>query len=103
MVRRYRGGLAKPETDDVMRKLAKLFNTTPGELHYGDPKVPGVVTVPVADVTPDEQILLEAYRHLPRGGQKALRMRATELVEEFAPASTATPFSKGKRPKPHDN
>jgi transcriptional regulator with XRE-family HTH domain len=96
MVRRYRAGQALPETE-TMRKLAKAFHTTPGELHYGDPKVPGVVTVPVADVTPDEQVILEAYRRLPRGAKKALRVRATELAEEFAPASSAVPFGKGRR------
>ena len=100
MVRRYRGGEARPDDDETMRKLAKLFHTSPGELRYGDPKVPGIVTVPVAEVTPDEQVILEAYRHLPRAAKKALRVRATELAEEFAAPSKATPFGKARK---HDN
>jgi hypothetical protein len=100
MVRRYREGKAMADDDDVMRKMAILFRTTPGELRYGDPKVPGIVTVPVAEVTPDEQVLIEAYRHLPKGGKKALRVRATELLEELAPASAAVPFGNGARKAP---
>lgn len=98
MVRRYREGKALPRDETVMKKLATLFHTTPGELHYGDPKVPGVVTVPVANVTPDEQVLLEAYRTLPRSGKKALRVRATELAEELSPPSKTMPFGNGKKP-----
>jgi hypothetical protein len=96
MVRRYREGKAIPNRDEtIMRKMATLFSMTPGELHYGDPKVPGVVTLPVANVSPDEQILLEAYRNLPKGAKKVLRVRATELLEELAPASPANPNGKG--------
>jgi hypothetical protein len=98
MVRRYRNGQARPDDDDVMRKLAVLFRTTPGELRFGDPKVPGVITVPVAEVTPDEQMILEAYRRLPKAGKKAIRVRVAELAEELAPASEAIPYGKGKRP-----
>jgi len=97
MVRRYREGKAIPRDEETMRKMATLFRTSAGELHYGDPLVPGVITVPVANVSPDEQIMIEAYRKLPRAAQKAVRARVTELLEEFAPAGEGAPFSRGKR------
>lgn len=99
MVRRYREGKALPRDENVVRKMATLFSMTPGELHYGDPKVPGVITVPVANVSPDEQILLEAYRNLPKGAKKVLRVRATELLEELAPPSASNPNGKGAPPR----
>ena len=98
MARRYVEGKAMPR-QQKMKKLAALIGVPAAELHYGkklDPRrTPGLATVPVSNVTPEEQILLETYRRLPPAAQGALRVRASELLEEFGRKSEVNPFGKG--------
>lgn len=97
--RRYMIGRTMPRPDK-MKKLAALIGVPAAELQYGakiDPRrTPGLVTIPVAEVTADEQALLVAYRQLPAFAREALRIRLAELVEEFAKPSPVNPFGKGK-------
>lgn len=100
MVRRYRKGLARPDDDDVERKLAALVGMTQAELRWGTPTVPGVKTVPVAQLAPEEQTLVESYRSMPPGAQKMLRIRAAELLEQFGEPSKENPWGKAsKKPR----
>jgi len=80
-----------------LEKLAALIGISPAELQYGKverSRVPGVNSLPAIDLTPDEQVLLAAYRQLPEYGKEALRVHATRLLEEFAPRSAVNPFGK---------
>jgi len=96
--RRYMEGKAMPRPDK-MKRLAALIGVSAAELQYGAKidarRTPGLVTIPVAEVTADEQALLVAYRQLPPFAREALRMRASELIEEFAKPSAVNPFGKG--------
>jgi hypothetical protein len=96
MVRRYRAGLAMPK-GKKMELLAMLLGTTPAELQWGTPKTPGVKTVPLVEVSPDEQVFIETYRQLPEVARKVLRARAAELLESFAPRSKSNPYGKGNQ------
>lgn len=57
-------------------------------------RTPGLATVQVAEVTPEEQTLLVAYRQLPAFAREALRLRAVELLEEFGKPSARNPYGK---------
>jgi transcriptional regulator with XRE-family HTH domain len=98
MPRRYRMGLAMPRPDK-MKKLAALVGMTPSELQYGTISTanaaPGLLSPQVTSVSSDELQLLECYRQLPDYARRALRARATELVENFAKASPKNPFGEG--------
>jgi transcriptional regulator with XRE-family HTH domain len=97
MVRRYREGIAMPRVEKLDR-LAKLLGMTPAELQYGqvkDTAHPGVVPRQVT-ASPDEQRLLELYRQMPDYARKALMARAVELLEHFAPKTSANPYGRGR-------
>lgn len=97
--RRYVEGKAMPRPSK-MKRLAALIGISAAELQYGvkiDPRrtPPGTAMFQLANVEPEEQVLLETYRKLPPFAQEALRMRAAELLEEFGKKSEANPFGKG--------
>jgi transcriptional regulator with XRE-family HTH domain len=96
--RRYVKGEAMPRPAK-MKKLAVLIGVPAAELQYGakiDPRrTPGLATIPMAEVTADEQALLVSYRQLPPFARESLRIRVAELLEEFGKASHVNPFGKG--------
>lgn len=95
--RRYMNGEAMPRPNK-MKKLAALIGISPAELQYGAKidarRTPGLVTVPVQEVTADEQRLLVMYRDMAPFAKEALRIRAAELLEEFGKATAKNPFGK---------
>lgn len=81
-----------------LQQLAALLGLTPGELQFGEVNERTAASGLLSGVdrlVPDEQSLLNCYRQLPDFGKKALRARATELLEHFGPASAKNPFGKG--------
>lgn len=97
MARRYREGLAMPRPGK-MEKLARLLGLSPGQLQFGEiteaSSAAGLFSG-VDHLGVDEKLLLDAYRQLPEFGKKAVRARATELLEHFGPPSKKNPFGKG--------
>lgn len=95
MVRRYKEGIAMPRPARLKR-LAVLVGLSPAELqHPGATNgrvTPGLLDGALAELSVDEQQLVEAYRQLPDIARKALRARAVELQEAFARRSTKNPF-----------
>jgi hypothetical protein len=83
--------------DSKLRQLAALLGVPPAQLQYGaiEPgDAPGLLENAVV-LTPDEFQLIDGYRQLPEYARKALRSRATELLEAFVTASKKNPFGKG--------
>lgn len=97
MARRYMEGAAMPRPAK-MKKLAALIGVSPAELQYGTKidtrRTPGLETIPVQEVTADEQRLLAMYRDMAPFAKEALRIRAAELLEEFGKATVKNPFGK---------
>lgn len=78
-------------------RLAKLLGKTVSQLMFpeeGPP--PGVTLIPLTDVTPDEQRLIDMYRRMPEPARKVLRVRAAELLEAFGKPSKANPYGRGR-------
>lgn len=97
MLRRYRGGFDMPR-DKNMKKLADLIGVSPAELRYGKmPSVPGVIAMKAIDLSPDEQKLLQVYRDMTPEARKALRARASQLLESFGAPSASNPWGKGSQ------
>lgn len=97
MIRRYRGGWDMPRLARL-KKLAKLVGLTPAELqHPGStaPALPGLLEEGFAQLTADEQSLLDCYRQLPGFGRKIVRARAVELLEEFGKPTPKNPLGRG--------
>lgn len=95
MARRYREGLAMPKPDKLA-KLARLLGMSPAELLFGPSagSKDGVMAM-IAELSVEEQALIDTYRQLPEFGKKALRARAAELLEHFGAPSKKNPFGKG--------
>lgn len=96
MVARYERGQNMPRPKKL-DKLAALIGVSPSALRGEDvvrSGVPGVAMMQLVDVTPDEQVLLEAYRKLPPHGRESLRVHATQLLRKFASPTTTYPFGK---------
>lgn len=98
MARRYTLGTAMPRPEK-MKRIAALVGLTPSELQYGTVSsanaAPGIFGPQVAKLNAEETQLIDQYRQLPDYAQRALRARATELVEAFGKASTSNPFGQG--------
>jgi transcriptional regulator with XRE-family HTH domain len=94
-VRLYFKGSRMPD-DERMRILAKLLGRDLAHLRFG---ANDKTVQPPAEVIhdDDEMSLLAAYRRLPPFGKKALRARAAELLENFAPPDPGNPFGKKAR------
>lgn len=94
MIARYERGDDMPRPKKL-EKLATLVNV-PASVIRGearlDKPMPGVAIMQLADVTPDEQIVLEGYRKLPPHGQESLRVHLTRLLQQFSQPSTTYPF-----------
>ncbi len=96
-VRLYFKGARMPE-DDRLRVLAKLLGRDIAHLRFGEKD--GAIRPPAEVISDeDEMTLLASYRRLPPYGKKALRARAAELLENFAPADPGNPFGKKARDK----
>lgn len=98
MARRYTLGTAMPRPEK-MKKIAALVGLSPSELQYGTVSgsnaAPGLLGPHVVTLGAEELQLIDQYRQLPEYAQRALRARATELVEAFGKASPVNPFGKG--------
>ena len=69
-----------------LERLAQLLGVSVADLVAE----PGAASCP-----DDERQLVAAYRELPEFARRALRKRATELLEAFAPPSPRNPYGQG--------
>jgi transcriptional regulator with XRE-family HTH domain len=94
-VRLWLRGKRMPD-DERLRILAKLVGRSPAHLRFGEKD--DAVRPPAEVITDeDEMSLVVTYRRLPPYAKKALRARAAELVENFAPPDPGNPFGKKAR------
>jgi len=94
-VRLWRAGNVPKERN--LKLLATLIGVKPEDLRYSAKPARLTMVVPTAAENDDEAALLVTYRNLPSYAQKAVRARAVELLETFAPPSTANPNGKGRK------
>ena len=94
MARRYKEGLAMPKPNKLA-KLARLLGMSESELLFGKAAASAGMMAMLAELTPEEQAIIDTYRQLPEFGKKALRARSAELLEHFGAASKKNPFGKG--------
>jgi hypothetical protein len=88
--------MAMPKPDKL-RKLARLLGMSEAELVFGGTtQQRGASPIALYDqLVEEERAIVETYRQLPPFGQKALRARAAELLENFGAPSKKNPFGKG--------
>ena len=95
-VRLWRAGKRMPKPDS-MKKLAKMLGISVAALRDGDVAPEDLMPGALVVTDDDERTLLETYRKLRPWAQTALRRRAAQLLEEFAPKGPENPFGKKSR------
>jgi len=94
-LRLYFKGERMPD-DERMKIIAMLIGRSAAHLRFGEKDT---AAQPPREVVTDEDemTLLASYRRLPTYGKKALRARAAELLENFAPPDRDNPYGKKVR------